>query len=989
MKNEISISPETLNKFAHSVKTVFSEKLEEGFHLEINAYTQFLDSFNRAFADYRSAFSDFKTDKLSIKFLSASLLLHKQIKEALELCFDKNQPLYLEGAFQDSYELSLALFSELGRTEESEFYSYIQTTEERQFNSKPYLLREMKKMWKKLFRTANTEEASIHSFLYFYYQQTAVFVLEENKETFFGFYRQLALFLQDSWTSFENNTAFINQLHRVDYNAEALAPGQLIWDLDNQPERKLIEIKQQFRDFCDEVTSGLNDKLINFDFARFSDQKKKHIALDEIKAKIHKDCQAAEKSNILWRTTRFAFTEDMGLDIEIYLFKYQIAQRKLLFIRAIDSIFNKPFYEGIDKFESQFDSILDDLTKSFPQVLKQTPEEALRKLRLQVKKELFVKALRQIHQRVNSSGIIKEIDDFETMAQNNFVLSPSRMLMKKPDYTRKVKPDELESILPNDLVSFEIKPDFIKVFPAFKRAVIEHIQTVLNEIETAPQIFLFSIESAGQYFKENQNTDEVPTICIEGLKRSKTKLQETSRKNSEFFEKEIEKLRIVIEKLVDSVTEITNNESAFQIKMRVMRAKALTRSKVFKDKVLSTIMGLLPRLFSSFKTLQKFGKDSVRRFSDYFALETPKGFIDTDISDHLSTTHLSIEKLPYIYQRLFSFEPLETFELYIERKPSMDKMELAFSRWKEEKFAPVVIIGEKGSGKTTFINRFLKTTGKKESVIQLDLLAINKNPADLYKHILETTQLEKPLSGEKKIVVLDGFERLYEARINGFEYLLKLFKIISDTQKDIFWVVAVHSVSWAVFDKSIEAANYFGYHIYMNELEFNELNKLIESRHKLSGYSLVFVEKQKKKSILSGKTTDWEEQQKLLRSAYFNDLNKRVQGNILQTFIYWMRSASLLDNKTIQIESEDNLDYSFVRNIAADKLILLKNILIHNGLNVHRLAQILRRETPDIELQVQQLIDDGILRDSEGVLFITPLVYKQLIKHMENINLIH
>ncbi len=301
----------------------------------------------------------------------------------------------------------------------------------------------------------------------------------------------------------------------------------------------------------------------------------------------------------------------------------------------------------------------------------------------------------------------------------------------------------------------------------------------------------------------------------------------------------------------------------------------------------------------------------------------------------------------------------------------------------------MVIIGEKGSGKTTFINKFLKTKAKTENVFQLDLLAINKNPADLYQYILEKTQLDKPVPGEKKIVVLDGFERLYEARINGFEFLRKFFKIISDTQKDIFWIVAVHNISWNIFNKSIEAANYFDYHIYMNELDIEELNKLIESRHKLSGYPLVFAEKQKKKSLLSAKAGDWEEQQKLLRTAYFNELNKRVQGNILQTFIYWMRSASLLDNRTIQIDSENNLDYTFVRNISAEKLILLKDILIHNGLDVNRMAKISRREIPEVELQVQQLVDDAILTNSEGVLFITPVVYKQIIKHLENINLIH
>src|SRR5690606_4472750 len=127
--------------------------------------------------------------------------------------------------------------------------------------------------------------------------------------------------------------------------------------------------------------------------------------------------------------------------------------------------------------------------------------------------------------------------------------------------------------------------------------------------------------------------------------------------------------------------------------MRVVRAKALNRSKVLKDKAISAIVGFLPGFFASFKTVQQFIQDYIQRFLRYFELEKPTGLIASDISDYLTNTRLTIEKLPYIYQRLFSFEPLETFELYIERKPQMEEIERAYSRWKEEKFAPVVIIG--------------------------------------------------------------------------------------------------------------------------------------------------------------------------------------------------------------------------------------------------------------------------------------------------------
>lgn len=223
MKNEISISPEALAAFAHSVKTIVNEKLKEGFNLEIKAYDDFLTAYNQAFSDYYSAFTDYKENQLSIKFLSSNVLLHKQIKEALESNFDQNQALHFEEAFHTICLETLDIFSGLHFDKENEFYRYIRATEEQQFLSKPWMVRQIKKMSGKFPKNAtDSAEGSIHSFLYFYYQQTIASTLEKHKEKFFGFYRQLALFAMDSWTSFENNTAFASTLHLVDYNAEAL-----------------------------------------------------------------------------------------------------------------------------------------------------------------------------------------------------------------------------------------------------------------------------------------------------------------------------------------------------------------------------------------------------------------------------------------------------------------------------------------------------------------------------------------------------------------------------------------------------------------------------------------------------------------------------------------------------------------------------------------------------------------------------------------------
>ena len=87
------------------------------------------------------------------------------------------------------------------------------------------------------------------------------------------------------------------------------------------------------------------------------------------------------------------------------------------------------------------------------------------------------------------------------------------------------------------------------------------------------------------------------------------------------------------------------------------------------------------------------------------------------MSDYLVETEEAVNRLPFVYQRLFKLEPLSTFDLYIERAEAYEKFKLAYSRWKNGKFAPAIISGEKGSGKTSFINRFLASKSINEKII--------------------------------------------------------------------------------------------------------------------------------------------------------------------------------------------------------------------------------------------------------------------------------
>jgi hypothetical protein len=478
------------------------------------------------------------------------------------------------------------------------------------------------------------------------------------------------------------------------------------------------------------------------------------------------------------------------------------------------------------------------------------------------------------------------------------------------------------------------------------------------------------------------------------VKRAVNKIDDLSETREEFYNTEIDLLADKISRLIKDISEITDNESALQIKIRVTKAKAIEQSKAVRDKIFSNIRNFLPIVLNKVSTVYTFLLESSIKIRKQFEGELTKGFITSDVSDYLVETEEAVSRLPFVYQRLFKLEPLTTFDLYVERKEAYEKFEIAYSRWKTGKFAPVVIIGEKGSGKTSFINRVLSSKSISEKIIYHDLHKEYQDPQIAYNNVYESLnqildlQKNKDPDNAKIIVVIDGLEKLFEARIDGFKILQKTVQLISKTNKQVFWVVGCHLYSYQYLDKSFHISEYFGYHIELEDLPAELLINIIERRHNISGFRLQFLPDVLKKSIIpSIKQVDKKDQIEL-RAIYFDRLQKIVSGNVTQAFLYWMRSAAEVTEDVIYIKQTDT-KLDFVRSISLAKFEILKNILIHNGISSSKHSEIFRIPFEKSELQLGQLLDDGIIIKQSEFYIINPMIYKQIIDRMFNLNLLH
>lgn len=695
-----------------------------------------------------------------------------------------------------------------------------------------------------------------------------------------------------------------------------------------------------------------------------------------------------------WQNSIRLQSDDWLLDLEIARLKYYILFHGLNFGNYVRSKFIKPIDDSIVSAHK----ITDELIKLFEEnseLSASTLPEMLTGIRLQVKRKMVLRMIPDVKKIILESNIPAHIDEFEQGTAQQFKqLSKSRSITKNAIYTKPIENHEIDKISPLSLVSFQMMPDFMSAFPLLKQGFTRHLQDIQTRIEELPEIISYSLNSTLDYLAEKKNLSEAEKIGLDGIKRAENKINDVKKLMDEFISQETEKLNTSLGKLTENLSEITDNESAINIKIRIAKAKTINKSKEFRNKLLNYFKDFIPETRLLIERLLAFLHESSLQIRKQFTLQDKKGYISTDVSDYLTETEHAVNKLPFIYQRLFKSEALTSFELYTERDEELEKLKTAYSRWKLGKFAPTVILGEKGWGKTTLINRFMKLRISTEEVIHIQPDS-NGKMEELFESIESQTTVEiskseeEELGQNRKIVILDGLEKLFEVRINGFGIIMKFLQHISDSNPNFFWIISCHLHSWQYLDKTVSIADYFGYHIKLSDFPNEVLMKTIERRHVISGYRLMFLPETQKKSLISFKKQSDFGDQSVLREEYFNRMHKIVKGNLSQAFLFWMRSTAYVTEDTVYIEYLNSEYFHFLGSMSDSKLIMLKYIVLHNGLTIKKFAMLLRFSEEKSRLYLGQLCDDGILVINDQHYNVNPIIYRQITEQLYLLNILH
>ncbi len=666
-------------------------------------------------------------------------------------------------------------------------------------------------------------------------------------------------------------------------------------------------------------------------------------------------------------------------------------------------------YDQIErKMQPSIKEVIDLLSKSAEKLRAPKSAKALKQAitteNRDLIKELRYVKLPHVLDMIVQTQIIQILENYSSeFDKARGILSKEHVIFVYRDDENTPPKSKIDDIPLKELVDTEILSRFSDKYNKFIDTIRENLESISRTISEIDQVVEFNLEAGLNLITQDDsesNFSEAQKVVLGGFERAEKLFNDLLSQsvsiaeecNLQLFERSLE--------FEHEIQNLADNEKIFDLKLRFARAKTEERIREYRHKAITFVKSILPVIFvfvtGNFKKI--WGGYS--KFRKITGLVKPETVIEDQLSVFLSDTQTQVSKLPYVYQRLFRFEPLDDERFYAGRNSEMEMIENEFNDWQNGQYASTVLIGERGSGRTTLMKFAEKKYFQNHGMILLDILDKSYTNQDLLvllknafktENIADLDEFEEWIlnSKEKHICIVENIQNLFIRVVDGFESIERFLLLVSRTHGKIFWLLSCTLYSWNYLDKVISISRFFNKEIFLGALPMSEMQSIILKRHRVSGYNLEFEDNESIRASRKFKklTTD-KDRQNFLKILFFDQLNDLSSGNVTVAMLYWLRSIKEILSDKIILTADINVDYSFLYGFPAEDLFTLGAIFQHETLSPKIHALIFHQNSQHSLLQLTRMENLGLIIKKERGYQIHPFLYRPLMRILKAKNII-
>lgn len=709
-----------------------------------------------------------------------------------------------------------------------------------------------------------------------------------------------------------------------------------------------------------------------------------------------------------WNNCLQTYLEEIRMFYELYGYVTDGQLKTVTFRQYLDDQLNKMYAVVFDEIANELEAIQHTYQEKEDETLDPDFAQKVHALKKDLEKKVQQQLLHPLQKGNGHAAIKNRLQNLITDIQfgvNHFSDQIELIFLEseEPD------PPEFETytIEWRAIISRFVKEQIIRDLDSLLPEIEKMREQTLKAGNDVKEIIELNLESAIDA-DENIEVEDEETLDVitEGLDRASNKLAEARGLVREFKEKIESTIQTSVSlNILDLITRAQQNKLSdlhWKDKELYVREKAFD----WKTRLVARHARIQDFVIARFKWLKKVFNTYYRIVAGWMGYELEEGLSNdqqrADVATYLSETDRKIESLPYIYRKIFNFQPIIDERFYTASPENFRVFEQAHENWKKGYPQNVAVMGEKGSGKTTFIQFLEKRYFDNDPKIELNisetiasehklltLLADQLNvpsPSDRDDLIRSINQLE-----ERTVCFIEGIQNLFLRSIRGFEAMESFLLIMAETREQIFWITSCSRYAWDFLNKVLNIRDYYSYLLQTDGLREDQIEKLILDRHKVSGYNLVFEPNEMLKNSRSFKKImdDREEVQQYLHNIYFEKLTELSDGNATIAMLFWLRSVREFDDTNFYIAPLEILQFEMIEDLRPDTLFTLAAIVIHDFLKTGELSEVLHQDDQRSRLIVSRLQANGLLKQKDGQFQLNQLIYRQVLWVLKQQNIIH
>lgn len=324
--------------------------------------------------------------------------------------------------------------------------------------------------------------------------------------------------------------------------------------------------------------------------------------------------------------------------------------------------------------------------------------------------------------------------------------------------------------------------------------------------------------------------------------------------------------------------------------------------------------------------------------------------------------------LPLIYDKLFHLNPIDEPRFLAGQQDQMEGLAECALTWKSGGAVSVLVVGSRGSGKTSLLNcaeqevfsgmRLFRREFQQRILTEEALL---RSLGDLLE--VPPENLADSLSAQRQVIVLEGVQRTFLRRMNGFEAVRSLLELISNTWRSTLWVLAINARAFRLLDRVANMGQFFSHRINLGAVSQKQLEEAIMVRHNLSGYRHSFapplandprVNRLRRRLGVEPEAHE----------VFFENLHEQSQGIYLSAIDLWRRHVEKVEGGVVHLRQPVEGSYkALVSSLSAQDLYTLHAVVQHGGLTIEHLGEVFSEAAASSRSRLERLLALDLLEE--------------------------